>query len=100
MKIFLFNLLSGKFKPGGTLFNTVLRFQVAVNRSVGGGGATAPNRKKVVFLLHTEMFSFNLHGSPALLSALIVLYFPEKIFSIPLELVEKMAKNKQKISKI
>ena len=46
------------------------------------------------------MLSFNFHESLALLSTLIVLYLPEKIFFIPLELVKKIAKNRQKICKI
>ena len=46
------------------------------------------------------MLSFISHDSLALLSTLIVLYLPEKIFFIPLELVKKIAKNRQKICKI
>ena len=46
------------------------------------------------------MLSFNFHESLALLSTLIVLYFPQKIFLIPLELVKKIAKKRQKICKI
>ena len=46
------------------------------------------------------MLSFIFHHSLAMSSTLIVLYFPPKIFLIPLELVKKIAKNRQKICKI
>ena len=66
----------------------------------GGGPQRPQHPKKSIFSLSTEMLSFISHDSLALLSTLIVLYFPPKIFLIPLELVDKIVKNRQKICKI